>query len=135
MVTNPDAQFDDHPSTATGPSVAGAAVGALIGALLTGGKPASGVTGAVGQPVAELQSLIGGARRQLCGRAQHPEPLPVLHLRQSLQLQLTAFHLAAGLATRMVLRSGPCSSSEKLWWPLISQSLPCSSRMGRRSVV
>jgi hypothetical protein len=40
--------------------VAGAAVGALIGALLTGGRPASGISGSVGQPVAELQSLIGG---------------------------------------------------------------------------
>jgi hypothetical protein len=59
-VTNPDAQFDDHPSTATGSDVAGAAVGALIGALLTGGRPASGISGSVGQPVAELQSLIGG---------------------------------------------------------------------------
>ncbi len=59
-VTNPDAQFDDHPSTATGASVTGAAVGALIGALLTGGKPAGRPTGSEGQPVAELQSLIGG---------------------------------------------------------------------------
>jgi hypothetical protein len=60
VVTNPEAQFDDHPSTSTGASVAGAAVGALIGALLTGGKPAGGAVGAVGQPVAELQSLVGG---------------------------------------------------------------------------
>lgn len=59
-ITNPNAQFDDHPSTATGSDVAGAAVGALIGALLNGGKPASGAGGTVGQPVAELQNLIGG---------------------------------------------------------------------------
>lgn len=58
-VTNANAQFDDHPSTATGADVAGAAVGALIGALLTGGKPASGAAGGMGQPVAELQNLIG----------------------------------------------------------------------------
>ena len=43
----------------TGADVAGAAVGALIGALLTGGKPASGAAGGMGQPVAELQNLIG----------------------------------------------------------------------------
>ena len=59
-ITNPNAQFDDHPSTPTGSEVAGAAVGALIGALLGGGKPASGGAGVVGQPVAELQNLIGG---------------------------------------------------------------------------
>lgn len=59
-VTNPDAQFDDHPSTATGASVAGAAVGALIGSLLSGGKPAAATAGLVGQPVAELQTLKGG---------------------------------------------------------------------------
>jgi hypothetical protein len=58
-VTNPDAQFDDHPSTSTGSTVAGAAVGALIGALLGGGKPANTTSGAVGQPVRELQTLIG----------------------------------------------------------------------------
>jgi len=58
-VTNPDAQFDDHPSTATGSSLAGAAVGALIGALLGSGKPANAPTLAVGQPVAEFQNLIG----------------------------------------------------------------------------
>jgi hypothetical protein len=59
-VTNPNAQFDDHPSTATGSTVAGAAVGALIGALLGGGKaPANTATGLEGQPVAELQNLIG----------------------------------------------------------------------------
>jgi hypothetical protein len=57
-VTNPNAQFDDHPSTATGSTLAGAAVGALIGALL-GGKPAGGQAGGVGQPVAEFQNLIG----------------------------------------------------------------------------
>ncbi|MFN9631545.1 MAG: hypothetical protein ACK59A_15160 [Cyanobacteriota bacterium] len=59
VVTNPDAQFDDHPSTATGSTIAGAAVGALIGALLGGGKPASSPSGSVGAPVAELQTLIG----------------------------------------------------------------------------
>lgn len=59
-VTNPNAQFDDHPSTATGSSVAGAAVGALIGALLGGGNaPATAGKGLEGQPVAELQNLIG----------------------------------------------------------------------------
>jgi hypothetical protein len=57
-VTNPNAQFDDHPSTATGSSVAGAAVGALIGALLSGGKSANTPTAVVGQPVAEFQNLI-----------------------------------------------------------------------------
>jgi len=59
VVTNPDAQFEDHPSTSTGSTVAGAAVGALIGALLGGGKPANTTSGAVGQPVRELQTLIG----------------------------------------------------------------------------
>jgi len=59
VVTNPNAQFEDHPSTATGSSLAGAAVGALIGALLGGGKSAGGAGGMVGQPVADLQSLIG----------------------------------------------------------------------------
>lgn len=40
--------------------MAGAAVGALIGALLGGGKaPANTATGLEGQPVAELQNLIG----------------------------------------------------------------------------
>ena len=37
-VTNPNAQFEDHHSSSTGATVAGAAVGALIGALLSGGK-------------------------------------------------------------------------------------------------
>ncbi|MFN7678931.1 MAG: hypothetical protein ACK5QW_10125 [Cyanobacteriota bacterium] len=60
VVTNPNADFDDHPSTSTGASVAGAAVGALLGALLSGGKPAGGPSGAVGQPVPDLQYLIGG---------------------------------------------------------------------------
>jgi hypothetical protein len=59
VVTNPNAQFDDHPSTATGSTLAGAAVGALIGALLGGGKPASSPAAGVGQPVAEFQNLIG----------------------------------------------------------------------------
>ena len=58
VVTNPNAKFDDHPSTATGSSLAGAAVGALIGALLGGGKPAA-APASEGQPVADLQSLIG----------------------------------------------------------------------------
>lgn len=58
-VTNPNAQIDDHPSTATGSSLAGAAVGALIGALLGGGKSGGGSAGMMGQPVGELQSLIG----------------------------------------------------------------------------
>jgi hypothetical protein len=60
VITNPDAQFDDHHSTSSGSTVAGAAVGALIGALLGGGaKPANTTGGSVGQPVRELQSLIG----------------------------------------------------------------------------
>ena len=59
VVTNPDAQFEDHPSTATGSTLAGAAVGALIGSLLSGGKPASLAAGSEGQPVADLQNLIG----------------------------------------------------------------------------
>lgn len=59
VVTNPNAQFDDHPSTATGSTLAGAAVGALIGALL-GGRPASGAAaGQEGRPVSDLQDLIG----------------------------------------------------------------------------
>jgi hypothetical protein len=58
-ITNPNAQFDDHPSTATGPALAGAAVGALIGALLGGGKSTGGSAGLEGQPVADLQNLIG----------------------------------------------------------------------------
>lgn len=67
-ITNPSAQFEDHPSTSTGASLAGAAVGALIGALLGGGKPAGGGSGAVGQPVAELQSLIGADPGNVEGR-------------------------------------------------------------------
>jgi len=59
VATNPNAQFDDHPSTATGSTLAGAAVGALIGALLGGIKPANGPTAVVGRPVAEFQNLIG----------------------------------------------------------------------------
>ena len=59
VVTNPDAQFDDHPSTSTGSTIAGAAVGALIGALLGGAKPANTESAGVGQPVRELQNLIG----------------------------------------------------------------------------
>lgn len=63
VVTNPNAQIDDHPSTATGATVAGstvagALVGGLIGAILGGGTP-SGGNGVEGQPVAELQSLLG----------------------------------------------------------------------------
>ncbi|MFM8258628.1 MAG: hypothetical protein ACKN83_02220 [Vulcanococcus sp.] len=59
-VTNPNAQFDDHHSSSTGATLAGAAVGALIGALLSGGKHNNNATGAEGQPVPELQNLIGG---------------------------------------------------------------------------
>ncbi|MEB3332129.1 MAG: hypothetical protein VKI83_06525, partial [Synechococcaceae cyanobacterium] len=59
VVTNPNAQIDDHPSTATGATVTGALVGSLIGALLSGGKPAAPAAGAVGQPVPNLQNLIG----------------------------------------------------------------------------
>jgi hypothetical protein len=59
MVTNPNAQFDDHPSTATGSNLAGAAVGALIGALLGGGNSGGRQSGGIGQPVAEFQNLIG----------------------------------------------------------------------------
>ena len=59
-VTNPNAQFDDHPSTSTGTALAGAAVGALIGALLGGGAKQANTPAAVeGQPVADLQNLIG----------------------------------------------------------------------------
>ena len=58
-VTNPNAQFDDHPSTATGSTLAGAAVGALLGALLGGVRPSGGSAGMVGQPVGDLQNLIG----------------------------------------------------------------------------
>ncbi|MEB3333777.1 MAG: hypothetical protein VKP70_02200 [Cyanobacteriota bacterium] len=68
VVTNPDAQFDDHPSTATGSSVAGAAVGALIGALLGGGKPATTPMGNVGAPVLDLQNLIGSDPGYVEGR-------------------------------------------------------------------
>lgn len=60
VVTNPNAQIDDHPSTAIGASVTGALVGGLIGALLGGGKP-SGGAGAEGQRVPELQSMMGSA--------------------------------------------------------------------------
>ena len=58
-VTNPNAQFDDHHSTSVGATVAGAAVGALIGALLGGGRSNSGSSGQEGQPVADLQNLVG----------------------------------------------------------------------------
>lgn len=57
VVTNPNAQIDDHPSKAIGATVAGALVGGLITALITGGR-SSGGGGAEGQPVPELQSLI-----------------------------------------------------------------------------
>lgn len=57
VVTNPNAQFDDHPSTATGATVTGALVGGLIGAILSGGKPSVGA-GMEGQPVPELQSML-----------------------------------------------------------------------------
>jgi len=58
-VTNPDAQFDDHHSTSVGATLAGAAVGALIGALLSGGKGGSSAAGVEGQPVSDLQALVG----------------------------------------------------------------------------
>ncbi|MBM5816432.1 MAG: hypothetical protein FJ083_07540 [Cyanobacteria bacterium K_Offshore_surface_m2_239] len=67
-LTNPNAQFDDHPSTATGTTLAGAAVGALIGALLGGGGKSSGSSGAIGQPVPELQSLVGADPGNVEGR-------------------------------------------------------------------
>lgn len=59
VVTNPNAQIDDHPSTATGATVAGALVGGLIGAILGGGAPSGGAA-IEGQPVPELQSMLGG---------------------------------------------------------------------------
>jgi len=59
VATNPNAQFDDHPSTAVGSTLAGAAVGALIGALLNGGKSSKAPVSIEGQPVADLQGLIG----------------------------------------------------------------------------
>jgi len=59
VVTNPNAQIDDHPSAATGSAVVGTLVGGLIGALLSGGKSGGGATGVEGQAVAEMQSLIG----------------------------------------------------------------------------
>lgn len=58
VVTNPNAQFDDHPSASVGQTLATAAVGALLSALISGGR-SSGGAGAVGQPVPELQNLIG----------------------------------------------------------------------------
>jgi hypothetical protein len=58
-VTNPNAQIDDHSSASVGSALAGAAVGALIGALLGGGNKGGSSGGAVGQPVADLQNLIG----------------------------------------------------------------------------
>lgn len=70
-ITNPNASFEDHPSSATGSTLAGAAVGALIGALLGGGKSNKAPALAEGQPVAELQKLIGSdpgyAESQLTG--------------------------------------------------------------------
>ncbi|MEB3200020.1 MAG: hypothetical protein VKK62_05795 [Synechococcaceae cyanobacterium] len=68
VVTNPNAQIDDHPSTASGSTLAGAAVGALIGALLGGGKPAGGMAGVIGQPVADLQGLVGADPGAVEGR-------------------------------------------------------------------
>lgn len=67
-VTNPNAQFEDHPSTATGATVAGALVGGLIGALLGGGSSSGGGAGMVGQPVAEMQNLIGSDPGMVEGR-------------------------------------------------------------------
>jgi hypothetical protein len=58
-VTNPNAQFDDHHSASAGATLAGAAVGALIGALLSGGKSPSSAAGVEGQPVSDLQALVG----------------------------------------------------------------------------
>ena len=51
--------FDDHHSSSAGAALAGAAVGALIGALLGGGSHGQASSGQVGQPVPELQNLIG----------------------------------------------------------------------------
>jgi hypothetical protein len=121
-ITNPNAQFDDHHSSSTGATLAGAAVGALIGALLSGGKHSNGSTGArtrasesggrgswlcrephdlVGihlhpvEPKGKWNGLFLEARGKLCGRAQHPESLPVLHLRQPVALSLSKSHGAA----------------------------------------
>lgn len=58
-VNNPNAQFDDHHSTSVGATLAGAAVGALLGALLSGGKSNPSSSGVEGQPVSDLQYLVG----------------------------------------------------------------------------
>jgi len=58
-VQNPDARFESSPQQADTGSLLGAAVGALIGSLITG-KPATTTEPArIGAPVTDLQSLVG----------------------------------------------------------------------------
>jgi hypothetical protein len=58
---NPDVKFDDSSEKATGAALAGAGIGALIGALIAGGggKTTPTEPARVGAPVSELQSLVG----------------------------------------------------------------------------
>lgn len=60
QVTNPDANFDSPPQQASSSSLAGAALGALIGGLIAGNSRSSSAEPArIGAPVSDLQSLVG----------------------------------------------------------------------------
>lgn len=56
---NPDARFDDQPQKVDNASLLGAAVGALIGGLITGKPVTTTEPAREGAPVADLQSLVG----------------------------------------------------------------------------
>ena len=59
-VQNPDVRFEDKPQKADTGTLLGAAVGALIGNLITGGGSSTSTeTARMGAPVSELQSLVG----------------------------------------------------------------------------
>lgn len=59
-VQNPDVSFDDQPQKSTNATLAGAALGGLIGALIAGSTKGGGSEPArIGAPVRDLQSLVG----------------------------------------------------------------------------
>ncbi|WP_411876817.1 hypothetical protein [Vulcanococcus limneticus] len=59
-VQNPDATFEDRPQKVTNATLAGVALGGLIGALIAGSsKGGSSEPARVGAPVSSLQSLVG----------------------------------------------------------------------------
>lgn len=59
QVQNPDVTFEDQPEKVTGASLLGAAVGALIGGLISGNKTETTEAATAGSPVSDLQSLVG----------------------------------------------------------------------------